>query len=117
MAELLSADIIPALESRDYPRFATALGEYNRLAGDAFRSEQGGCYSSTAIAQLVEIITRLGFPGVGQSSWGPMVFVITPEDSSAKTVIRDIQSQFKALQFVDVVSAQNHGATLSHTTD
>lgn len=78
MLQLLKQDLLVGLEAVDFPRFAAALGEYNRLAGRWFASVQGGLYSTPAIAKAVDLLREAA--GVaGQSSWGPTVFAVSPE--------------------------------------
>lgn len=81
---LLAAEvIIPAAQAQDFATFAGAVGEYNRLAGSLFAAVQQGVYASVEIAELVAALQQQGVHGAGQSSWGPTVFAITPDEAAA----------------------------------
>ena len=80
----IAADVIvPAAQAKDFQTFATAVADYNRLAGSCFASVQQGDYASAEIADLVAALRNHGVQGVGQSSWGPTVFAIVPNEGSA----------------------------------
>lgn len=113
MESLLFREIPGAIESVDFDRFATALGEYNRLAGASFAADQGGTFAGQVVTSLVSAVQELGFPGVGQSSWGPTVFAMTPSADRATELAEAIRHRFRELKSVDITSAVNHGATVS----
>ena len=84
----LAADVIvPAAEAKDFQVFASAVADYNRLAGSCFASVQHGDYASAEIADLVAALRNRGIDGVGQSSWGPTVFAIVPDESAAHELV------------------------------
>ncbi|MEM7477108.1 MAG: hypothetical protein AAF483_19165 [Planctomycetota bacterium] len=73
-------------------RFGRALDEYMQLAGQMFQTLQGGQYSSPAIAEAAGIAKRCGLEGVGQSSWGPIVFGFCDSQSKAESIAESIRS-------------------------
>jgi len=91
----------------DYPTFADALHEYNREAGAVFASSQGGVYSSPPVAALVDRVRALGVPAVGQSSWGPTVFALTPDAERADWLAGQLASS--DLDFVTVTRLASTG--------
>ncbi len=94
-------------EVADYPTFADALHEYNRLAGAVFAAAQGGVYSSPEVAALVARIRALGVPAVGQSSWGPTVFAITPDADRGDWLA--VQLAADTMEFVLVTAPDSTG--------
>ena len=42
--------------------------------GACFASAQGGVFASPQASMIVNELRRLGFVGVGQSSWGPTLY-------------------------------------------
>ena len=94
-------------EAADYPTFADSLHEYNRLAGAVFADAQGGDYSSSEVTAVIERIRALGVPAVGQSSWGPTVFAITPDADRADWLARQLASDTMA--FVTVTRPDSTG--------
>ncbi|MEX2169221.1 MAG: hypothetical protein WD851_07915 [Pirellulales bacterium] len=80
----LAADVIvPAARAKDFQVFASAVADYNHLAGSCFASVQQGDYASAEIADLVGALRNRSVAGVGQSSWGPTVFAIVPDEAAA----------------------------------
>lgn len=112
MEALLTHDLGPALEAEDCPRFTAALGEYNRLAGEPFADEQGGMYAGRMVSALIATLAGLGFPGVGQSSWGPTVFAISPDPDRGAHLAETIRNRFGGLRSVEVVAAARRGAVV-----
>lgn len=113
MEELLHGEIVPAIETVAFDRFGEALHEYNRLAGVAFEAEQGGLYVSPVVAKIVDAVRDLGFPGVGQSSWGPAVFAVAPNERRAEFLTDAIRDRFPGLKSAEVTTAAKTGATVS----
>ena len=91
----------------DYPTFADSLHEYNRRAGAVFAVAQGGEYSSTEVAALIARVRGLGVPAIGQSSWGPTVFAITPDADRAAWLAAQLAST--AMEFVLVTTPDSTG--------
>ncbi|MFG0286827.1 MAG: beta-ribofuranosylaminobenzene 5'-phosphate synthase [Rhodopirellula sp. JB044] len=75
MIALLNDSLLPAIRDEDFERFCSATTKYNRLSGELFAPVQGGAYNGDETAKLIERLLGEGFGGVGQSSWGPGVFV------------------------------------------
>lgn len=76
-------EIIPSIQSGDFASFSDAVTRYNRSSGELFASVQGGPYNGVATTALIESLLDAGQQGVGQSSWGPGVFVWFPTPQSA----------------------------------
>ncbi len=73
----------PAAACGDFHAFSKSLYRYGYLAGMLFAHVQGGPFATPRLAALVDQIRRLGIDGVGQSSWGPTLFALLPDDTSA----------------------------------
>lgn len=85
LVELEKHVIRPAMLKADFKSFAIALGEYNRKAGEPFTEDQGGAFANRAIEETLGILRENGFPGSGQSSWGPTLFaVVDSEDEVSR---------------------------------
>ncbi len=83
LVSILTSQLIPAIEDADFTAFCAATTRYNRRSGELFAPVQGGAYNGEAIADLISRLCADGFSGVGQSSWGPGVFVWHPDATSA----------------------------------
>lgn len=79
-------ELAPAAVQGDFERFSESLYRYGRIAGDCFAAAQGGPYASARIAGLVAELRGAGVRGVGQSSWGPLVFALAPNDVEARSI-------------------------------
>ncbi len=84
LCSLIMLRLVPALLQSDLPSFGEAIHEYNYQAGACFANVQGGNYSYPVTADLIAKLRKAGFPGVGQSSWGPTVFVVVDEESGSR---------------------------------
>ena len=89
-------DLIPSLESVDFAEFSKAVYRYNRLSGSLFQAVQGGIYNGPQVTRIVERVRSLGVDGVGQSSWGPTVFVFCEDWEMVRQVV-DQMSDFQIL--------------------
>ncbi len=94
-------------ETADDPTFAAALHEYNREAGAVFAAAQGGAYSGPEVASLIARVRGLGVAAVGQSSWGPTVFALTPDADRADWLAGQLASP--DLEFVTVTRPATTG--------
>jgi beta-ribofuranosylaminobenzene 5'-phosphate synthase len=99
--------LVPAAATADFPTFADCLYRYGRLSGECFAAQQGGPYNGKVLADLVEQIRARGHVGVGQSSWGPTIFVVEPSAEAAESLASDLATQSSALDVV--VSAPCNG--------
>jgi beta-ribofuranosylaminobenzene 5'-phosphate synthase len=101
MLRLVQEELLPALGAEDFEGCSRAIGLYGAMAGEIFGPAQGGIYRSPAIAELVECTQAMGCMGVGQSSWGPTVFAIVPDEENALWLSERLGERFgPALQRV-----------------
>ncbi len=105
--------MLPAVAHRDCGAFGEAVFQFGRRAGDCFSAVQGGPFASDDIARLVTSIREFGVPGVGQSSWGPTVFAITPNDEEAQRLVDWVRGRSGGSEYEIIVARpNNYGATL-----
>lgn len=71
----------------DFQQFAATVSRYNQISGSLFADSQGGPYNGPAITRLIQCLQEQGWEGVGQSSWGPTVFVCCPDQTSAEQLL------------------------------
>jgi beta-RFAP synthase len=113
LCRLALQGILPALKEGDFQSFGEALFEFNRRVGENFAPIQGGTYSCRQTSELVAWLRRQGIRGAGQSSWGPGVFAVAPDESHAEALAESIPTQFGFHDEVLVTAAQNHGALIA----
>jgi len=113
LLELATGKIIPAAKRNDPATFGQAVYQYGLLAGECFRSVQGGPFASEATARRVDRLRHLGIHGVGQSSWGPTLFALVHHDSPA-ALIAELASmpEFSGCNFL-ATTADNRGAVMT----
>ncbi|MEM0927617.1 MAG: hypothetical protein AAGJ83_16340, partial [Planctomycetota bacterium] len=90
LTELAERHILPACRSEDFDSFAEAVSRFNRESGLLYAGVQGGPYNGRFVSQLIESLQRQGAVGLGQSSWGPCVFVFCENDTTADQVIMSL---------------------------
>ena len=103
--------LIPAAATGDFDAFAQSLYRYGRESGECFAACQGGAYNGPVLTQLVKRLRALGAAGVGQSSWGPTLFVVQPNQEDAQLLTNRIQN-VEAIPPMDVLitAPANRGA-------
>jgi beta-RFAP synthase len=98
--------IVPAARAGDIDAFGEGVHEFNRKAGAPFAAAQGGAYASRETEGLIADVRAWGVNGVGQSSWGPAVFAVTPDSETAVSLVKAFRGRVPA--FVSRVSI-GHG--------
>jgi beta-RFAP synthase len=110
MCRLLLLGMLPAIGEKDLPAFGEALHDYNRRAGEMYRTIQGGPYAHRLTADIVQFLRQQGIAAAGQSSWGPATFAIVEEDC-AEWVAQTLCKRFElAAEEVVCTQAENHSS-------
>ena len=106
--------MLPAAAAGDFAAFSESVYRYGRLAGLCFASVQGGPYNGPRLSALVDLVRALGVRGVGQSSWGPTLFAILPDESQARDFVARMTAHpaCEDLQFA-ITAPNNCGAKLA----
>ncbi len=107
---VLFGQLVPALQAGRFADTAQALGLYSRLAGECFAPFQGGTFAHPGIATLVEKIRRWGYEGVGQSSWGPTVFVLVENSQQALNLQQKLQAHSQLPLKFTITATETQGA-------
>jgi beta-ribofuranosylaminobenzene 5'-phosphate synthase len=109
---LARQEIAPAAKAADFERFSQSIFEYGWIAGNCFAPVQGGPFHGPTLTALVECIRGLGVCGVGQSSWGPTLFAVLPNEANARQFAKDLTEQFSEPLDIVLTAADNHGARI-----
>ena len=106
--------LLPAVINTDFDTFADALFEFGRTVGEYFAPVQAGTYANPEMRQLVERLRNRGVQGVGQTSWGPTIFALTPDDASAERLEAEISAdeQWSGCRF-QIAAPMNSGAVVT----
>ena len=112
--------LIPAAATGDFTQFSASLYRYGHASGECFAQRQGGPFNGPVLADLVQSIRKLGIEGVGQSSWGPTIFAVLPDEIQAGKAAETLRRSWKGADLDVLVTAPlNRGARvelLGHTT-
>jgi predicted sugar kinase len=74
---------------------------------------QHGAFASERSHRLVEQIRAYGVEGVGQSSWGPTIFALTPDETAARKLVEFLRTLPEAAESdLIIAAAQNRGALI-----
>ncbi len=84
IAHRILMGVLPALVEEDLPAFGRGITEVQCLVGEIFAPVQGERFAHPQVAELVDALLTLGAAGAGQSSWGPAVFGLFPDQASAQ---------------------------------
>jgi predicted sugar kinase len=101
-------ELAPAAVQGEFDRFSESLYRFGRAAGECFAAEQGGTYAGARIAQLVRELRAAGIRGVGQSSWGPTVFALLPNEADARSAAEQFAAPDRGGPLRTLVSACDH---------
>lgn len=114
LCRLALMQIMPALAEQDLAPFARGIAELQRVVGDHFAPAQGGRFTSPAVADALAFAEREGFPGVGQSSWGPTGFVLTDGEQQAADLMERLRRRVGDLSPLRcmIVRGCNHGSRI-----
>jgi beta-RFAP synthase len=110
----ITSELTAAVSRKDCADFGEAVYRFGRLAGECFAPAQGGPFASPEIEEFVEAIRAHGVPGVGQSSWGPTVFAIAPNDDEARSLAQWVTERYPADKYdIMIARPNNTGAQVS----
>jgi beta-ribofuranosylaminobenzene 5'-phosphate synthase len=113
LCRLVLLGMLPALQEHDLAAFGEALYDFNARVGEAFAPVQGGAYASPRVAELVAWMQKWGVHGAGQTSWGPGVFAVLPDEDSGHDLSGCLRRRFGLEgDQVLVTEACNEGATV-----
>lgn len=103
--------LIPAAATSDFTAFSGSIYRYGHTSGECFAQRQGGPFNGPVLADLVRSIRKLGIEGVGQSSWGPTIFAVLPNELKAREAAESLRGVWKGGKLDLLVTAPlNRGA-------
>ena len=103
--------LLPALHEQDFDAFSMHLGQIQARVGAHFAPAQGGVFTSAPVAALLKTIAELfGLAGIGQSSWGPTGFIVTPDVQTAEQVVAFARQRAAEGLRCQIVAGANAGA-------
>lgn len=111
---LVLLGLLPALIERDFKVFGEALYDFNRRSGELFAPWQGGLYAHPRIEEIVRSLREAGVHGVGQSSWGPVVFALAESTDQAQSLCNRLRSRLSVRdEELHITAAAATGAVIA----
>jgi len=106
-------NLLPAAAAGDLAAFSRSRYRFNHTAGLCFAAQQGGPYVAGIANDLIEFLRRDGIEGVGQTSWGPTVFALCPDEPEAVDCAQLVRDKFPDFDGDIVIAAPcNRGALI-----
>ena len=117
LCRLALLELVPAVLEADFDACGEALYDFGRQVGEYFAPVQGGVYADPAMRGLATHLRRSGIRGVGQSSWGPTMFILCRNESKADELSRDVSrdARWSACAF-RIAAPMNTGAVLEFSS-
>jgi beta-RFAP synthase len=84
--------LIPAAATGHFANFAASLGRYCETAGQFYADVQGGPFNGPQVTALAKRIRDFGYFGLGQSSWGPTLFVACENETAAQLLANKLRA-------------------------
>jgi beta-RFAP synthase len=105
--------LLPAAAAADFTGFSDSVYRFGHQAGTIFAAVQGGPYNGPQLTTLVNLIRGWGVRGVGQSSWGPTLFAVCQDHSSAQDLVQKLSREPLAQEAqVHIAHPRNQGAVV-----
>lgn len=97
LCHLVLLGLLPAVREHDLLAFGAALEAIQAEVGRVFAPAQGGSpYASPAAAPIVDWLRDRGLVGVGQSSWGPILYAFTDRGPADREALEtDLRTTFQ----------------------
>jgi predicted sugar kinase len=114
LCRIVLMDLLPALVEEDFRGVSESLYKYGQEVGSYFEPIQGGRFASRQMEQLAKFLRDQGHLGVGQSSWGPAMFVLEESQAAAESLVRELQQDRLAADCTfHIARALNQGAKIT----
>lgn len=106
-------ELLPAVMEQDFSTCSESLYRFGNIVGEYFAPIQGGVYASRPMERLVRELRDQGVTGIGQSSWGPTLWVLCPSHQTAETLCDSLKrSNWAECEFA-IASPNNSGASVA----
>jgi beta-ribofuranosylaminobenzene 5'-phosphate synthase len=111
LRRLALTEIVPAAIERDFERAARSIQQFGQIVGHYFAPVQGGVLAHEAMRDLAGRLAVRGIGGCGQSSWGPTLFILRPDERIATQLLADLAAEPSCSQCELTIAAPlNRGA-------
>ncbi len=108
----LAARMVPALLEGDATAFGRALTSIQVTVGRIYQPVQEQTFNP-ASQWLIPVLNRSGALGIGQSSWGPLVYAFSDSHQGARDMAARVQEETRGQARVQVAEPDNQGARIT----
>ncbi len=113
LCRIVLLEMLPALKEHEFTAASEAIGRFGRLVGEYFAPVQGGIFADAQMRQLAGRLEARKIHGVGQTSWGPTLFILCPSAAFAENLTGELASELAAEDCeLTVAAPRNHGAAI-----
>ena len=107
---------MPSIIYKDFSNFSKNISEFQRITSLFYKDKQSGVFLSRNISEIMKYIGNYDNLGIGQSSWGPMSYIIVESNLHAKELISIIQNKFNVYNNLTfkIASPWNSGFKISY---
>lgn len=102
--------LLPALVEKNLESFGAAVSSIQEYVGTYFSPAQGGVYASGECFRIAELLRSRGAVGVGQSSWGPVIYGFVRKESH-RELLANVRDHTGDHVRVWATSGRNQGAS------
>lgn len=92
LCRLITMEILPGVQNRNFSRVSAAFEEYGHRAGEYFAPAQGGVFIDPRMEDYGRLLAENGIEGFAQTSWGPTCAALCQDDDMASNAAALIQS-------------------------
>ncbi len=111
--------LIHSIKKKDFTLFTNSVERIQQLTGKYFSKYQGDIYCCEVSKLLAEKLKNLGAGGVGQSSWGPLIYGFIDNRLLADKVIKELRKYMDELGIEGeawVTQVRNQGVDMSFSS-
>lgn len=114
LCRIVLMDWLPSVMEADFRRCGESLFTFGHAVGEFFAPAQGGVFAHPRMSEWAGLLRRSGVEGVAQTSWGPTLAALCPNENTAAQMRDDFanDASWSDCTF-EVVSALNRGADVS----
>lgn len=111
LRRLALSEIVPAVTEHDFERAADSIQRFGQIVGSYFAPVQGGVLAHADMRELAKVLDARRIKGFGQSSWGPTLFILCPDEAFANRLLADLAAERSCSQCeLTIAGPLNRGA-------
>ncbi len=111
---LLLMQGLPAIAENNLELFGDVITQLQQSVGEHFAAAQGGIFTSSEVAAVMEWLQQQGAVAIGQTSWGPTGFCAVRGEDKARALVSELKEHHQNSQLsFQVAQARNASGEVS----